>query len=226
VLRGYAEAMAQAPDELAVTAGMSSGPDGRPAIFLAPVWNGAPALGEKVMARLRRLGTPIAEQVGRVSSVDLLRMYENCVPAGRHYSVQTRWLSELTPHGISALVRAGGFRRSPFSIIAMHHFHGAATRVPLDATAFGLRREHFLVEIVAAWEPDLEADDERQRRWARRTSALLRPDALPGGYPSLLGPGDIEQIAAAYGGKAERLLAAKQRYDPDGVFTATPLPEA
>ena len=40
----------------------------------------------------------------------------------------------------------------PFSTIILHHFRGAATRVPLAATAFGLRQEHFMVEVIAAWE--------------------------------------------------------------------------
>jgi len=48
--------------------------------------------------------------------------------------------------------------------------------------------------------------------------------ALPGGYPNMLGPDDSEQIPFAYGSNAERLIAAKKRFDPDDVFSsATPL---
>jgi hypothetical protein len=53
---------------------------------------------------------------------------------------------------------------------------------------------------------------------------MLAPHALPGGYPNLLGPDDEHQVAAAYGPHTARLLAVKARLDPDGVFTATPLP--
>lgn len=48
--------------------------------------------------------------------------------------------------------------------------------------------------------------------------------ALPGGHPNLLAPGDHDQIAHACGPHAERLRAAKARFDPEGVFSATPLP--
>ncbi|MDT5303809.1 MAG: hypothetical protein QOG79_7233 [Mycobacterium sp.] len=48
--------------------------------------------------------------------------------------------------------------------------------------------------------------------------------ALPGGYANLLGPHDHEQIAYAYGPNTARLLAAKTHYDPEGVFSAIPLP--
>ena len=52
----------------------------------------------------------------------------------------------------------------------------------------------------------------------------LAADALPGSYPNMLGPDHHTQIADAYGPNAARLLAAKTRFDPDGVFSATPLP--
>ncbi|MGN5377168.1 BBE domain-containing protein [Streptomyces lasalocidi] len=40
----------------------------------------------------------------------------------------------------------------------------------------------------------------------------------------MLGPDDVDQVRDAYGAGAGRLLAVKSRFDPDHVFTATPLP--
>jgi FAD/FMN-containing dehydrogenase len=225
VLRGYAEAAAGAPDELAVISGVLSGPDGGPVLFLAPTWSGNPAHGEQVMAELQRLGTPLTTRIGPMSHGDMLGMYDAHVVIGRHYALQTRWLAALTPDVIAALIAAGTARTSPFSAIALHHFHGAATRVPLKSTAFGLRREHFLVEMIAAWEPKAGDDGANHRQWARTLSRVLAPAALPGGYPNLLGPGDRDQIAFAYGSNATRLRNVKRRFDPHGVFTsAIPLP--
>jgi FAD/FMN-containing dehydrogenase len=95
-----------------------------------------------------------------------------------------------------------------------------------DSAAFGQRREHFMVEIVAGWKPDGD-DGSAHRRWAHDLWRSLAPFALPGGYPNLLGPDDREQAAEAYGGNAARLRLLKRRFDPDGVFTsAIPLPGA
>jgi hypothetical protein len=55
-------------------------------------------------------------------------------------------------------------------------------------------------------------------------SAALASEALPGGYVNLLGPDEASQIGAAYGPNTRRLLAAKQAYDAENVFAATPLP--
>jgi len=44
--------------------------------------------------------------------------------------------------------------------------------------------------------------------------------ALPGAYPNLLGPDCDERALASYGTNLDRLLAAKDRYDPDNVFAS------
>lgn len=140
---------------------------------------------------------------------------------GRDYAVQTRWLPALTPNAISAIVEAGSNLTSPLSTVILQHFRGAATQVPLEATAFGLRREHVLVEMISSWEGE---DGANHRSWAHNLSEALAPDALPGGYPSLLAPDDHDRIAEAYGSNLKRLKSVKQRFDPDGLFSAMPLP--
>ena len=143
---------------------------------------------------------------------------------GRHYELRTRTVRSLGDDVIETLLRAGESRTSAFSGIAIHHFHGAATRVPLGDTAFGIRSDHIVVEIVAAWDP---ADDGRRHRdWADTVYSELGPHSLDGGYPNLIGPGQAAQADAAYGPNAGRLLAVKRRYDPHNVFSATPLPSA
>jgi hypothetical protein len=220
VLQGYATLAASAPDELSIMAGIFSGPDDRPLLLLTPTWSGDLSEGRQVVAELERLGTPVLSRVGPMTFVDMLGMFDAHAMTGRHYSVRTRWLADLTPDVIATLVAAGSTRTSPISVIALHHFHGAATRVPLDATAFGLRREHFLVEIVAAWEPDIGGNSVLHRQWARNLSDALAPSALPGGYPNMLGPDDHDQIAMAFGSNVARLQYLKRRFDPDGVFTS------
>jgi FAD/FMN-containing dehydrogenase len=110
-------------------------------------------------------------------------------------------------------------------MVNWHHFHGAATRIPAEATVFGLRQEHFMLEIVAGWDPH-QSDGAVHRQWAQNLWESLGPFALPGGYANQLGPNNREQAKDAYGGNGVRLRALKRRFDPDGVFaSAIPLPE-
>jgi FAD/FMN-containing dehydrogenase len=223
VWRGLREVLSTAPDELTVQSGLFPGLNGQPAFFLAPAWSGDLAVGEHVIDALMKLGKPLATQVAPMTYGEMLGQWDAHVVGGVHWAVRTRTLPGFTPEIIDALVEAGRTRTSPRSLLPIHHCHGASTRIPRDETAFANRREHFMVEIVAGWPP---GDGAAHRAWADAVSAALAPYALPGGYPNLLGPDDHEQIANAYGDNAIRLQAAKRHYDPDGVFTAIPLPVA
>jgi FAD/FMN-containing dehydrogenase len=226
VLGHLSGVLAGAPDELTVQTVFLTGPDGAPGLFLVPAWSGDPAAGEAHVERLQRLGTPAFSQVGPLTTADLVHLNDALGEVtGRHYAARTRNVAGLTPAVAAAFVAAGDSVTSPLSGVLLHHFHGAATRVPVEDTAFGVRREHLMVEIVAAWEP---GDGTPHQAWtdavADSLGPDLGPDALPGGYPNMLGPDDHDQITDAYGPHAARLLATKARFDPDGVFSATSLP--
>ena len=218
VLRGYRDLIATAPDELTVMAGFVGGPTGEAAVFVAPTWSGELDAGKAAVAPLSRLGTPVAGGVGPMPYPELIRMFEAGAQPGQHYALGTRWLPTLTDDAIDVLAEAASSWPSASSLLALHHFHGAATRVAPDATAFALRREHVLAEVIAAWRPPGEA--EQNHAWVERVTAALAPGALPGGYPNILGPRDAERARLGFGANADRLLAAKRRYDPDGVLTA------
>ena len=220
VLHRYQELIAEAADELTVMSGFLSGPDGKPLLFLFPAWSGEPTQGERELARFERLGSPVVAQVAPMAYGDALGMFDAQVVNGRHYAIRTRWISALTDDTIATLVEAARTVTSPFSAIGLHHFHGAATRVHPTATAFALRREHLLVEIIAAWEPDEARESARHENWAETLSEALCPVAVPGGYPNLLGPDDHDRLALAYGENVARLRELKRRYDPENVFAS------
>lgn len=216
------EILAAAPDELTVQAGILCGPEGAPTLFLSPVWCGDLPAGEDALQPLLHLGTPLSTQVGPMPYADMLGLFDAHVVPGRHYSMRTRTVPRYTAEVVSALLDAGHHQTSTFSAVSVHHFHGAATRVPLEATAFGIRQPHYMVEILAAWESD--DAPARHLAWADTVATTLAPHALPGGYPNLLGPTDDEQIAHAFGPNANRLSAAKNYFDPNNIFSAIPLP--
>jgi FAD/FMN-containing dehydrogenase len=226
VLRGWRDLAAECPDELSVVGGFFAGEDGVQLAMLLPTWSGEPAGGEELMAGLRRLGNPVFDTVGPTTMPDVLSAMDPFVVDGRHNETRSRWLPEFSDPAIALLVEAAATATSPMSGLTIHHFHGAATRVPVPATAFGLRREHLLVEIISTW-PAADADPAPHRRWARALSTALAPGALDGGYPNLLGADEPERVRPAFGPNAGRLAEIKRRYDPDGVFRAIgALPES
>ena len=223
VLRGLDRLLAAAPDDLGLTGGIIPGPQGGTVLVVTPTWFGDPAAGEPEIAKIQGLGTPLISQVGPVPYAGLTKVADSQVVNGRHLVARTRSLATLQPGAVSALIAAGDTCPSPFSVITWQYFHGAAARVPLTSTAFGLRANHYMLQIIPAWEPD--EDGKPHREWADKTSAALAAYALPGGYPNLLVAEDRDQVAHAYGENAPRLREIKRQFDPEDVFSsATPLP--
>src|SRR5262249_16340471 len=93
-------------------------------------------------------------------------------------------------------------------------------------TAFGLRRDHVLVEILTTFVDRSDMlDEQRHHQWACATLDALDATALPGGYPNLLARNDVDRAGKSFGRNAERLIKAKRHYEPDNVFCpAIPLP--
>jgi FAD/FMN-containing dehydrogenase len=227
VLRRYAEFAATMPDELGITVGMTSSQDGKPMLLFLPLWDGDQRRGEHIIRDVQALGTPQLAQVGPMSYSDMLALYDASVDAADHchWEMRTRSLPAILPAAIDVITSAVAARTSPYSMVNWHHLHGAGTRIPAEATAFGLRQEHFMLEIIAAWDPS-GSDGAAHRQWAQDLWESLASFALPGGYANQLGPHDREQARDAYGSNGARLRALKRRFDPDGVFAATiPLPD-
>ncbi|WP_435132295.1 FAD-binding oxidoreductase [Actinacidiphila sp. bgisy144] len=225
VLAGLADVLDGSPDELTVQSGVLPGPDGKPVVFLSPTWSGDDVkAGERELARLSRLGTPALSQIAPATMPAMLAAIDAQFPFGRHVEIRTRSVRSLTSGVRDMLSRAGSTLTSPYSAVSVHSLHGAATRVPVGDTAFGNRDAHLMIEIIAQWEPG-DPGAAAHRDWADGLADALEPEALPGGYPNLLGPDAVGQIAHAYGPHNERLLTAKHRYDPYAVFKATPLPD-
>ena len=227
VLRRYAEFAATMPDELSILVGMTSGMDGQPMLMFLPLWNGDKHRGEQIISDFQALGTPQLAQVGPMTYSDVLALLDAWLDAADrcHWEMRTRSLPALMPGAIDVITRAVADMTSPYSMVNWHHFHGAATRIPSEAIAFGLRQEHFMLEIVAAWEPD-GSNGAEHWQWAQDLWESLAPFALPGGYSNQLAPHDREQARDAYGCNGARLRSLKRRFDPDGVFaSAIPLPD-
>jgi FAD/FMN-containing dehydrogenase len=221
VLRHYDEFISKAPDELVIQAGFLTMPDGRLVLFLSPTYCGPLTMGEQVLTSLRTFGSPLADQIQPIAYDALIHTLDAFFPKGRHYCIQTRSLVGLRAETIAVLIERAQQVSSPSSGFSIHHFHGAASRVPASETAFAPRQDHLMVEIVAGWDPESPEADQRHVRWTLETSCALAPYALPGGYINMLDVGEQERVPLTFGLNYARLLELKRAYDPDDVFQSS-----
>jgi FAD/FMN-containing dehydrogenase len=224
VLDRCAELAAFAPDQLSVQLGIAANEGGAPMVMVVPTWCGAPAEGEARAAPFARLGTLLGGSVSAMPYLASLRAFDPFIVNGRRTFMETCWLPALDGAATDIFTRAMETAVSPgLCAIFTHEFNGAASRIAAEATAFGLRRDHVLIEIMAAF--DDRSDEGRCREWTRATRRAFDALALPGGYPNLLAAGEPARVIKSYGPNAGRLIKAKRHYDPDNIFqSAIPLP--
>jgi hypothetical protein len=220
VFRGYSEIASSASECLTISAGIVSRTDGNPLLFAAPTWCGEPEEGERVLAALQTFGTPVAANVGPVSYGDLLAMHDDHLASGSISTKRSRPLPKLDSRVISAMIIAANARTSPLSAIVLHHFHGVPTRVRSEATAFGPRREHFLLEAIAAWHPSANDNAASHRLWVQNVSDCAAPKALIGDSGNQLWPGQRDLAARTPTNNRARLSEVKQTYDPEYALSA------
>jgi FAD/FMN-containing dehydrogenase len=219
LLRFYRDAVADAPDDLSVFAGLVHAPDGSGAKLAALVvfHAGDPDEAERDLAPFVSFGSPLLVQVGPMPYPVMNTLLDAGYPDGaRNY-----WLSAFTRGLTDALIDTAVERfagvPSPMTAILFEHFHGAVTRIDPSETAVPHRGQGWNLLIPSVWTDP--ADDDANVGWTRETFAALRPALATGRWLNYLGDDQAgDAIRAAYGRNYDRLRAIKRRYDPDNVF--------
>jgi len=155
-------------------------------LFLLPLYCGESAAGEQVS---HLCGTVLVDQVQSMTYREFIHQWDANAPKGRHYYAKTQSIKGFQPEIIDTLIEGTAIFFPLF--IALHHFHGAASRVGASETAFALRQDHLMVELIAAWEPQDDSSISMGTKHLTGTSTY----ALKGGYISLL----IRKNRSAFG---------------------------
>lgn len=213
------ELMDSAPDDLALMPLLVHAPDGSgtPLAAVAVCHAGDPSRAERDLAPLLAFGSPLVRQVGPMTYPALNMMLDDGFPAGAHYYWKSSFSAVLSESVVDLLVEQFPACPSPMSGVAIEHFHGAVTRVPIEATAVPHRTPSIDILIAGVWRDP--ATDEANVAWVRETYAALGPHLLDRRYVNYFSADD-DAARAAFGPNYERLVEVKRRYDPENVFRA------
>jgi FAD/FMN-containing dehydrogenase len=220
VLRAWREIAAASPDELATVAALTTPPDGSGVriVGIAACHCGPAEAAQAAAAQIRSLGTVVMDALGPIPYSVLNGILDGGFPPGAHHYWKSALLPALSDDAIAAAISAYERCPAPTASILMEHLHGAACRVPVDATACTLRTPGFNTLVLGQWlQPGLGG---ATTAWVRETFAALQPFVGPRRYLNYLGPDEEagSLAAAAYGPNLARLRRLKRQYDPDNVF--------
>ena len=225
VLRFVRDFAPQAPDELGLVLFARLAPPGplvppehygRPVLGVVPAWVGDPAEGWRVLAPLRRVGRPVADNLRPLPYLFLQSMVDAGNQHGMHWYWRSQRVPELGDDVVDVLCGLTESITSPLSYVAGFAMGGTAGRVDPDATAVGERGNGFELSIVAGWPPP-DPDGDRHVAWVRRGWTGLRPHSA-GVYAHFLSDEGAGGVEDAYGERLKRLTALKDRWDPANLF--------
>jgi hypothetical protein len=217
---------AEAPPELVLVAGLRLAPPapwiareahGRPIVALFVCHSGAVEEGERLVAPIKALGSPVGDVLQRRTYVSQQSLLDATQPKGRRYYWKSEYLPGLDPEMLAGVQEHARRIPSPHSAILLFPVDGALGLLPEDHSAVGNRQAGVVLNVAASWER--AEDDEVNVEWARAAWRDLRRFSTGGTYVNFLTedePGD--RIQAAYGNNYERLAALKARWDPANLF--------
>jgi FAD/FMN-containing dehydrogenase len=215
VLRFYRDFCISLPDEAEAYCSILTAPDGNPVIALLIGYTGSLAEGERVLAPARQFGSPLADLVGPISYVQRQRLIDDLGVHGIHRYWKSGFVPELTDDFIDVVVERAKTLLSPLTAIGFFFFHGAASRVDPQATAFGLRSIQWDFDIISQWTNPAEAAIHVQ--WTREFWKAAEAYAS-GVYVNHIAEDEPGRVTAAYGPNYARLVSVKSQYDPANLF--------
>lgn len=225
ILKEYARLAAAAPDALSTEAMLALAP---PAPFIPPDKQGTPIVGilvcytgdlsegERVVAPLRQLATPISDLIAPMPYPDIFALTAVGEIPGLQHHGRSHFFETFSDEMIHTLVESAQSILSPETMISLRVLGGAMSRVATDATAFAHRDKQGMV-LITHFAP-LSADAASLNAQTMRVFQALMPYAN-GAYVGFVADEGEQRVREIYPPATyARLVALKNQYDPTNLF--------
>lgn len=226
VLGAYAELAPRLPREAATIFTVRKAPalpslperlHGEPVCILSMAYFGDPQRGESTLRPLRAISNPVHDGVAIRPYLTLQSMLDATAPHGWHYYWKSAETASLTPGLIDVIVEHANRIESPLTYAVMFQLGGALAEVDEEAMAYSNRGAAHNININGIWREE-EPIAERETAWTRKFFNDLQPHQT-GVYVNFLGDEGQDRVRAAYDErKYRRLVAIKDKWDPDNVL--------
>jgi FAD/FMN-containing dehydrogenase len=223
VVRFYRDWIEAAPDEVGGGAAVVVAPpeafvpaplQGKPVIAVIPISFGDPEL----LRPIREFGAPFADLVGPMPYVEVQKLLDPGNPPGNLNYWKAEAVQDLGDDLIDLILSHAGGIGSPHTACFFQPLGGALARIPVDAAAINPVPGRWVVHAIGVWAT--EAESERELAWVRRWGELTAPYTSAGAPLTFSADTGDDRVRAAFGDeKYARLVALKNKYDPENVFS-------
>ena len=190
---------------------------GRPIVWVGYTYADDVEAGKRFLPRLKGKGQPIAEFVEVMRYVDLQRLPDEPQRHGQRQYARSHFIRATPDAFVEAMLNRGGAEPTVAAGGSLGQLGGAISRVSAEETAFSGRDALFDLVVTSTWEdPALDAD---RIAAARAFGDAIQPLSTGRSYTNTLDDLAVDKVRSAFGAATyDRLVAVKDRYDPDNVF--------
>jgi FAD/FMN-containing dehydrogenase len=175
------------------------------------------AKAEEIFKPIRAFKKPALDFVGPLPQPALQSMFDPIYPPGLQWYWRADFVNELSDAAIAEHVRFGKELPSMHSTMHLYPINGAASRVAKHDTAWNYRDANW-AQVMVGVDPD-PANNEKIISWTKNYYDAVHPYSAGGAYVNfLMGDEGGDRVKATYGDNYERLVAIKDKYDPQNLF--------
>jgi FAD/FMN-containing dehydrogenase len=225
LLKAYRAFMEDAPDEICGGSAILCAPPeefvpepvrGKPVLAIIGCYVGPVEAGEAAFAPLLEWG-PALSMMQPMPYTIVQQLISPGNPPGRQHYWKAGFLDELSDAAIETFVAHATDVASPFQASLMLPLGGAFARAPEGDTPLKYRTAKWDYHVLGQW--DDPADAERNITWVRDFDAVMAEYAEEGVYVNFVADPTASAIEAGFGSdNYARLVAVKDKYDPDNLF--------
>jgi FAD/FMN-containing dehydrogenase len=225
VMRAWRDLADGAPDELSLAAVFITAPPeefvpdhlkGQTVLGVAAIYVGDVSAGERAVQPLKDLA-PEVDLIQPMPYTAFQAIVDGAAPAGMRSYWRGEYMNELPDEAIEVFAdRAPGLVAAgvPFTQTLFFRIGQAVKAVPDDTTAFSHRGAEYMFHPITMWSD--RADDDRMIAGSRALCDSMRPFTTGAAYLNFTLE---DRVREAFGAdKYARLVALKDRYDPDNLF--------
>ncbi len=226
VLRFYRDFIADAPDELGGGCAFVTAPpepfvpepvQGSQVLAVIVLYVGSIEDGQEAIRPLKEAIPPALDLVQPMPYTALQSMIDAGNPSGMQNYWKAGFLAEFPDEAVDAFVEYSRKVTSPLTSVLLMPMGGALSRVAEEDTPLGLRDAAFNFHAISMWADPI--DPEKHMRWAREIYDAMEPWTTERTYLNFIGDEGEERVRTAYEPeKFRRLVALKDKYDPENLF--------
>jgi FAD/FMN-containing dehydrogenase len=226
VVRYYRDWIEAAPREVSGGLAFISAPphdpvppevQGKPMVGVILAYFGPLEDADEALRPMAEFGPPAMAMVQDMPYTALQLMQVDAFPRGFPGYFTAEFLDELTDAAIDTFIEMTAAPTSPLAQVLLQPLGGAVAEVSPDESALPSRDAKWCFHALTLWPPDM-GPDEMHVNWTKDLAAAIKPHTRPGVFLNFVANEGTDRVRSTYGANWDRLVAVKDKYDPENLF--------